>query len=87
MLRADDDPRAFAALLDALGVTYELDVDPVPIFYRLSRRVAVEEVAGFRGGNAGGRERPATSPNPSLARAPRVLHAVQTESSSLGSAK
>jgi hypothetical protein len=50
VLRADDDPKAFAALLDSLGVTYELDVDPVPIFHRLSRRVAVEEVAGFRSG-------------------------------------
>ena len=50
MLRADDDPKAFAALLDSLGVTYQLDIDPVPIFHRLSRRVAVEEVAGFRGG-------------------------------------
>ena len=50
VLRSDDDPKAFAAVLDALGVTYQLDLDPVPIFYRLSRRVAVEEVAGFRGG-------------------------------------
>jgi hypothetical protein len=48
VLRADDDPRAFAALLDSLGVTYQMDIDPVPIFHRLSRRVAVEEVAGFR---------------------------------------
>ena len=52
VLRADDDPKAFAALLDALGVSYELAVDPVPIFYRLSRRVAVEEVAGFRAPDA-----------------------------------
>jgi hypothetical protein len=50
VLRADDDPKAFAAFLDSLGVTYELAIDPVPIFHRLSRRVAVEEVAGFRGG-------------------------------------
>ena len=49
VLRADDDPKAFAARLDALGVTYQMDIDPVPIFYRLSRRVAIEEVAGFRG--------------------------------------
>jgi hypothetical protein len=54
VLRADDDPRAFAAVLDSLGVTYQLDVDPVPIFHRLSRRVAIEEVAGFRGGEAAG---------------------------------
>ena len=50
VLRADDDPKAFAARLDSLGVTYQMDVDPVPIFYRLSRRVPVEEVAGFRHG-------------------------------------
>lgn len=49
VLRADDDPKAFAAVLDSLGVTYQMDIDPVPIFYRLSRRVAIEEVAGFRG--------------------------------------
>ena len=48
VLRADDDPKVFAALLDSLGVTYQLDLDPVPVFYRLSRRVAIEEVAGFR---------------------------------------
>ena len=35
--------------LDSLGVTYRMEIDPVPIFYKLSRRVAVEEVAGFRG--------------------------------------
>jgi hypothetical protein len=56
VLRADDDPRAFAALLDARGVTYQLDLDPVPIFHKLSRRVAVEEVAGFRGGVEAGAE-------------------------------
>jgi hypothetical protein len=49
VLRADDDPKAFAALLDSLGVTYRMEIDPVPIFFRLSRRVAIEEVAGFRG--------------------------------------
>jgi hypothetical protein len=62
VLRADDDPRAFAAVLDALGVTYQLDVDPVPIFHKLSRRVAVEEVAGFRGG--GGEDAAETAVNP-----------------------
>ena len=50
VLRADDDPKAFAAALDALGVTYALDLEPFPVFYNLSRRVPVEEVAGFREG-------------------------------------
>jgi hypothetical protein len=49
VLRADDDPRAFAAVLDGLGVTYRMETDPVPVFYGMSRRVAIEEVAGFRG--------------------------------------
>jgi hypothetical protein len=50
VLIPQDDPQLFAAALQRLGVTYVLDTDPVPIFYRLSRRVPVEEVAGFRGG-------------------------------------
>jgi len=49
VLRADDDPERFAAVLAALGVTYKQDVDPFPIFYGFSRRVRLEEVAGFRG--------------------------------------
>ena len=49
VLRADDDPKAFAALLDSLGVAYQLDPHPFPVFYGFSRRVAIEEVAGFRG--------------------------------------
>jgi hypothetical protein len=49
VLRPDDDPRLFAAALDALGVTYRVDLDPVPVFYGFSRRVRVEEVHGFRG--------------------------------------
>lgn len=54
VLTADDDPRAFAAALDRLGVTYQMEIDPVPIFYRMSRRVAIEEVAGFRAAGAAG---------------------------------
>jgi hypothetical protein len=50
VLIPQDDPQLFAAALQRLGVTYALDTDPVPVFYRLSRRVPVEEVAGFRGG-------------------------------------
>ena len=49
VLRPDDDPEQFAALLRSLGVSYKLDIDPVPIFYGFSRRVRLEEVAGFRG--------------------------------------
>jgi hypothetical protein len=49
VLRPDDDPEQFAAVLRSLGVSYKLDIDPVPIFYDLSRRVRLEEVAGFRG--------------------------------------
>ena len=49
VLRPDDDPEQFAAVLHSLGVSYKLDIDPVPIFYDLSRRVRLEEVAGFRG--------------------------------------
>ena len=56
VLRAEDDPRAFAAVLDRLGVTYQMEIDPVPIFYRMSRRVAIEEVAGFRAPDAGADE-------------------------------
>jgi hypothetical protein len=49
VLRADDDPERFAAVLRSLGVSYKLDVDPFPIFYGFSRRVRLDEVAGFRG--------------------------------------
>ena len=49
VLRPDDDPERFAAVLRSLGVSYKLDIDPVPIFYGFSRRVRLEEVAGFRG--------------------------------------
>jgi len=49
VLRADDDPERFAAVLRSLGVSYKLDIDPFPIFYAFSRRVPLEEVAGFRG--------------------------------------
>jgi len=49
VLRPDDDPERFAAVLRGLGVSYKLDIDPFPIFYGFSRRVRLEEVAGFRG--------------------------------------
>jgi hypothetical protein len=49
VLRPDDDPDRFAAVLRGLGVEYRVDLDPVPVFYGFSRRVRVEEVSGFRG--------------------------------------
>lgn len=55
VLRPDDDPDRFAAVLKALGVGYRVDLDPVPVFYAFSRRVRVEEVHGFRGETAAGR--------------------------------
>jgi hypothetical protein len=58
VLRPDDDPEAFAAVLRRLGVEYRMDVDPVPVFYAFSRVVPLEEVAGFRG------DRPAPSAEP-----------------------
>jgi dolichyl-phosphate-mannose-protein mannosyltransferase len=55
VLRPRDDPDAFAARLRALGVAYSFRNEPVPVFYRLSRRVTVEEVADVVAG-AGGDE-------------------------------
>ena len=49
VLRPDDDPAKFEEVLKSLGVTYQVDLDPVPVFYGFSRRVRVEEVHGFRG--------------------------------------
>jgi hypothetical protein len=49
VLRPDDDPEQFASVLRRLGVAYRLDPAPVPVFYGFSRRVRLEEVAGFRG--------------------------------------
>jgi hypothetical protein len=57
VLPPDDDWRALAARLDALGVTYTLEREPVVVFYDLSRRVRLEEVADFR-------STPATTPDP-----------------------
>ena len=49
VLRPDDDPALFEAVLKGLGVTYQVDLDPIPVFYGFSRRVRVAEVHGFRG--------------------------------------
>jgi len=50
LLPLEDEWTAFAARLDALGVTYRLDRDPVATFYAFSRRVSLQEVADFRTG-------------------------------------
>jgi hypothetical protein len=47
VLRPEDDAAGFAALLATLGVTFRMDLQPLPVFYGFSRRVAVGEVAGF----------------------------------------
>jgi hypothetical protein len=49
VLPPEDDPDRFAAALHALGVGFHLQTKPVIVFYGLSRRVRLEEVAGFRG--------------------------------------
>jgi hypothetical protein len=48
VLPPEDDWRAFAARLESLGVRFQLDREPVAVFYGLSRRVRLEEVADFR---------------------------------------
>jgi hypothetical protein len=47
VLRPEDDAAAFAATLRGLGVTFQLDLEPVPVFYALSRRVSLAEIASF----------------------------------------
>jgi hypothetical protein len=49
VLLPDDDPERFASVLRGLGVTFQMEREPVPFFYGFSRRVRLEEVAGFRG--------------------------------------
>ena len=49
VLARRDDPEAFAAALRAIGVSCREERQPFPIFWACSRRVRLEEVAGFRG--------------------------------------
>jgi hypothetical protein len=49
VLTPEDDPDQFAAVLRGLGVGFRVETKPVTVFYGLSRRVRLEEVAGFRG--------------------------------------
>ncbi|HEX6739582.1 MAG TPA: hypothetical protein VF310_14985, partial [Vicinamibacteria bacterium] len=53
LLRPRDDVDAFAARLRALGVGFSYRPQPWPVFYGLSRRVRVEEVADLAAGAAG----------------------------------
>jgi hypothetical protein len=52
VLRPEDDPEPFAEILRGLGVSYRLDLDPLPVFYGFSRPVRIDEIAGFRGTRA-----------------------------------
>jgi hypothetical protein len=49
VLPPEDDPERFAAVLRGLGVSFQVETKPVTVFYGFSRRVRLEEVAGFRG--------------------------------------
>ena len=49
VLPPEDDPERFAAVLRGLGVQYRVETKPVTVFYGFSRRVTLQEVAGFRG--------------------------------------
>ena len=49
VLLPEDDPERFAAALRGLGRVVPAGNEPVTVFYGLSRRVRLEEVAGFRG--------------------------------------
>jgi hypothetical protein len=49
VLPPEDDPERFADALRGLGVTFRVETKPVTVFYELSRRVRLDEVAAFRG--------------------------------------
>jgi hypothetical protein len=49
LLPPEDDPEQFASTLRDLGVGFRMETKPVTVFYSFSRRVRLEEVAGFRG--------------------------------------
>lgn len=52
VLRPEDDVEAFANTLRGLGVTFQLDLEPVPVFHAFSRRVPLAEIAGWPAGGA-----------------------------------
>jgi hypothetical protein len=53
VLPPEDDPERFAAVLRDLGVGFRVETKPVTVFYGFSRRVPLDEVAGFRGQTSG----------------------------------
>ena len=53
VLARREDPDAFAAALGALGVTCRSERQPFPTCWACSRRVRLDEVAGFRGERGG----------------------------------
>jgi hypothetical protein len=53
VLRPQDDPQPLADWLTSQGIAYQLQREPVPIFWALSRRVPVEEARAYVGGAAG----------------------------------
>jgi hypothetical protein len=50
VLRPEDDVDAFASALRSLGVSFQLDREPVPVFHAFSRRVPLREIAAAVGG-------------------------------------
>ena len=64
VLARRDDPEAFAAALRALGVSCREERQPFPVFWACSRRVRLEEVAGFRGEREGARRGRGVMPSP-----------------------
>jgi hypothetical protein len=48
VLRPEDEVDRFADVLRSLGVSFQLDRDPVVVFHGFSRRVPLDEVANFR---------------------------------------
>jgi hypothetical protein len=58
VLRPEDDVDGFAHTLHALGVTFVLDREPVPVFHTFSRRVPLAEVVGAAPGAGSAAEEP-----------------------------
>jgi len=52
VLLPGEDPEPFAQALRDRGVTFQLDRFPLPVFYRLSARVSVEDLREARGNEA-----------------------------------
>jgi hypothetical protein len=52
VLRPRDDAREFAGALARLGVGFQLEAEPLPVFHRLTRRPRIEEVLAAWGSEA-----------------------------------